>query len=470
MVDDAEMALSATTCDGDNMVGRVVRSVTGGDRRVAGMTVSPNTLPRTTIGAVAVTTAVPDPSSTIVPSQEPSSSLSSLCTPSSEQQQQQQQQPNNNNTLVIQEEEENEQQEEDDDEERVVLVNRQQAQERNQQNNDNNNQEEENEGDVDSDGVPSDIPGAFPARGRAFGDFPVWGRGGGGGTMEGSSELIRRREGGDRVGSLRNVAEWISRRRMGSRTSSNRSRQSNNSSNSINSSTTSLVEADLVLHNAEPVVLASAVSRDHTKRDRRMFFSAFCCLFVVIVTLVVVLSLAVTGAFARNEASEEMAPRLCDTPLADLNVFDQCTCSNTTTVGLNLTDHELLQYDLINVVLSSTGFVSQTYPNTSCHIENQVMLWMANYRRLGFTPDEVGFATVAVAQQRFVLALLYMTMDGPHWTQRQGWLRDQFSCNWDGVSCAYLERISEVRLPHNGLRGTLPAQLGKMPFLRECIV
>eukprot|EP00543_Licmophora_paradoxa_P015241 CAMPEP_0202479720 /NCGR_PEP_ID=MMETSP1360-20130828/95131_1 /ASSEMBLY_ACC=CAM_ASM_000848 /TAXON_ID=515479 /ORGANISM="Licmophora paradoxa, Strain CCMP2313" /LENGTH=272 /DNA_ID=CAMNT_0049107063 /DNA_START=463 /DNA_END=1281 /DNA_ORIENTATION=+ len=57
-------------------------------------------------------------------------------------------------------------------------------------------------------------------------------------------------------------------------------------------------------------------------------------------------------------------------------------------------------------------------------------------------------------------------MNGQQWKENKGWLQHRLTCEWYGVSCSYLERICEIRLPNNGVKGTLPTQLGRMPFLR----
>jgi len=68
--------------------------------------------------------------------------------------------------------------------------------------------------------------------------------------------------------------------------------------------------------------------------------------------------------------------------------------------------------------------------------------------------------------QRYTLATLYFSTDGPSWTNSQGFLTDPDECNWQGIACdATGDHITELSLEVNNLRGTLPSDLAQLSLL-----
>ena len=64
------------------------------------------------------------------------------------------------------------------------------------------------------------------------------------------------------------------------------------------------------------------------------------------------------------------------------------------------------------------------------------------------------------------LVALYNSTDGPHWTNRNGWLVTNTPCTtpWYGIVCAS-DRVNILGLRYNGLSGAIPAQLGDLTSL-----
>ena len=62
-----------------------------------------------------------------------------------------------------------------------------------------------------------------------------------------------------------------------------------------------------------------------------------------------------------------------------------------------------------------------------------------------------------------VLAL-YASTDGPNWITNTGWMKTSTICQWHGIVCRD-NRIVMIVLARNGLRGTLPAELGDLRWL-----
>lgn len=52
--------------------------------------------------------------------------------------------------------------------------------------------------------------------------------------------------------------------------------------------------------------------------------------------------------------------------------------------------------------------------------------------------------------------------NGPNWTTKTNWLTDCNVCSWHGVTCGMGKRVAEIRLPNNGLSGSLPSSLSAL--------
>lgn len=68
---------------------------------------------------------------------------------------------------------------------------------------------------------------------------------------------------------------------------------------------------------------------------------------------------------------------------------------------------------------------------------------------------------------RDILTILYRATDGPNWTERRRWLTDAPLDDWYGVQTGDDGRVTSLALPFNGLKGFIPAELGKLARLEE---
>ena len=76
-------------------------------------------------------------------------------------------------------------------------------------------------------------------------------------------------------------------------------------------------------------------------------------------------------------------------------------------------------------------------------------------------------AVIAAAMDRAALVRLYQATDGPNWTNADNWLTDAEIGTWHGVGADAEERVVRLHLDRNGLRGTLPADLGDLGKLQR---
>ena len=68
---------------------------------------------------------------------------------------------------------------------------------------------------------------------------------------------------------------------------------------------------------------------------------------------------------------------------------------------------------------------------------------------------------------RGALIALYESTDGPNWKQNENWLSDAPLADWFGVSTDAEGRVTQLALVDNGLRGTIPPQVGNLKALRS---
>ena len=67
--------------------------------------------------------------------------------------------------------------------------------------------------------------------------------------------------------------------------------------------------------------------------------------------------------------------------------------------------------------------------------------------------------------EREVLVALYHATDGTNWLRSDNWLTDAPVSTWYGVTTDDGGRILDLSLPKNGLRGTIPSELGSLTYL-----
>lgn len=85
------------------------------------------------------------------------------------------------------------------------------------------------------------------------------------------------------------------------------------------------------------------------------------------------------------------------------------------------------------------------------------------------TVQQTTFACTAVTEiapeECEALVALYQSTDGPHWTNRNGWLESKQPCTWFGITC-HEAQVSKIRLNGKRLTGSLPDALGKLSHLQ----
>ena len=85
--------------------------------------------------------------------------------------------------------------------------------------------------------------------------------------------------------------------------------------------------------------------------------------------------------------------------------------------------------------------------------------------------DASGTAEITVANpDRAALVALYEATDGPNWEDNRYWLTDAPLEAWHGVSADRWGRVTELSLSSNGLRGSLPREIGSLSRLTRLVL
>ena len=71
-----------------------------------------------------------------------------------------------------------------------------------------------------------------------------------------------------------------------------------------------------------------------------------------------------------------------------------------------------------------------------------------------------------LAEEKAALVALYNATGGANWTNRTNWLTNVPVGQWHGVITDAKGRVTDLDLPHNGLTGEIPAELGILPRLQ----
>ncbi|WP_420635434.1 Ig-like domain-containing protein [Candidatus Palauibacter sp.] len=82
-----------------------------------------------------------------------------------------------------------------------------------------------------------------------------------------------------------------------------------------------------------------------------------------------------------------------------------------------------------------------------------------------------GQASVSVMDlDRAVLATLYEVTGGANWTRNDNWLSDTPLGEWYGVTTDSENRVVEINLQHNNVRGPVPPELGTLSQLTDLVL
>jgi hypothetical protein len=144
---------------------------------------------------------------------------------------------------------------------------------------------------------------------------------------------------------------------------------------------------------------------------------------------------------------------------AQPNVLSQCICTGKiSTIAKDVA----ARYDLLSQSFAPTVIPDFHETITSCNPVNQALVWLASGDGGGSSSN-----SEASMQQRYSVALLFIQLNGVHWTDNSGWLTSSSECDWYGIVCNGDQQVDSLALSDLNITGELPAETALLTSLRS---
>ena len=75
-----------------------------------------------------------------------------------------------------------------------------------------------------------------------------------------------------------------------------------------------------------------------------------------------------------------------------------------------------------------------------------------------------------IAEQKAILEALYDATDGDNWWDNTNWKTNKPLGDWDGVTTDAAGNVTDIILDYNGLKGTIPKELGNLSNLESLLL
>ena len=130
-------------------------------------------------------------------------------------------------------------------------------------------------------------------------------------------------------------------------------------------------------------------------------------------------------------------------------------CDSFTICGMDLKNGSY-QRMALNMI---TEFASLTYFEDKSSPQHQALCWL-----LGEITGPVDSSII----QRYVLAVMFYSINGDGWTNNAHWTSGEDHCNWYGISCDNFKGVvSKLNLVANNLIGPLPTEISQLTGLEH---
>jgi hypothetical protein len=235
-----------------------------------------------------------------------------------------------------------------------------------------------------------------------------------------------------------------------------------------------LASAEIIYNGSYPreeLSVAAEIINCDSDPNVMMWNQAYCfkprCWMIVAASLLLLIATGIGAAFiltnADRDSSEAVEVSLCDyQEMAQPDIQRQCLCDGQITIL------SLDTLDRLDDIRAALGLITHADPHynddvsiKSCDPENKSLLLLA-------TDDNVSLSDTEVLMNRYVLNVLYFSMDGNNWINNDGWMDTHDFCTpccFYGVTCEG-ESVVAINLKGNGLFGSIPSQLGMLVSLK----
>lgn len=129
-------------------------------------------------------------------------------------------------------------------------------------------------------------------------------------------------------------------------------------------------------------------------------------------------------------------------------------------------DVAALFVDFVNSITYSSGNTISFPPNaTSATAEERALEWLIDDDPLDLWPE----TNQTRLAQRYALATLWFSTNGPSWETKDGWMVEEDECTWFGVVCQTVGTVTDFQLAANNLDGTIPEDFALFQSLRTLV-
>ena len=117
---------------------------------------------------------------------------------------------------------------------------------------------------------------------------------------------------------------------------------------------------------------------------------------------------------------------------------------------------------------TKTGLSPISYAFVFVRCPSKTMMFV-RYALLCLSLVATSHAQVPAPLLKQALLDLYQSTGGDHWKVKTNWNTDQDICTWFGIKClVHAHNVTtEINLPNNNLRGSLPASIGTFSDLKK---
>jgi len=94
------------------------------------------------------------------------------------------------------------------------------------------------------------------------------------------------------------------------------------------------------------------------------------------------------------------------------------------------------------------------------------------FESLKFRPNNNKTISHDHQQECDALLVFFLALDGPNWRRKQNWQEEADCCTWQGINCEpSMNRVNQIQLSNNNLRGSLPRDFIKeLDFLHTIVL
>ena len=214
-------------------------------------------------------------------------------------------------------------------------------------------------------------------------------------------------------------------------------------------------------NSSDPVEAIFVKKWDPNQEDQKHWYNSrlvwtICIVAIVFATASIVISLRVDSS---RDDEVEMSP-------SDLSMKPSSSPSPTISPTNRPSNERSIQ---IRTRIEGEGGTSATLLDDFSSGQSKALTWLTFEDSMQLDPTDENLL------QRYALATIYFATQGERWYISHNWLTDADECVWSidngGVSChANSSQVSKIDLGYNNLSGTLPGEIGILQRLNELVL